>query len=109
CRGIISGYRNHDGTFNFRPFNNTTRAQFAKMLALGRGWTVINPATASFRDVPIGSPFYTFVETDYQHQVITGYGCGAPGEPCPGRYFRPAANATRAQLSKMLWVALTHP
>jgi hypothetical protein len=36
--------------------------------------------------------------------VISGYDCG------PGCLeFRPANNATRAQLSKMLWIAVTHP
>ena len=36
CQGIISGYA--DGTF--RPYNNTTRGQFSKMIVLGRGWSL---------------------------------------------------------------------
>jgi hypothetical protein len=34
-----------------------------------------------------------------------GYPCGGPGEPCPGRYFRPRNNVTRAQLSKTVVLA----
>jgi hypothetical protein len=41
-----------------------------------------------------------------------GYPCGGPNEPCDGQnrpYFRPGNNATRAQLSKMLALALQQP
>ncbi len=37
--------------------------------------------------------------------VISGYGCSAPGEPCPGSYFRPGVNVTRGQISKMVAIA----
>jgi hypothetical protein len=97
CRGVISGYA--DGTF--RPNNNTTRGQFAKMLVLGRGWPVVTPATPTFRDVPAAYPFYGYIETATQHGAISGYDCG-PG--C--REFRPANNVTRGQISKLIAVAL---
>jgi hypothetical protein len=37
--------------------------------------------------------------------IIGGYPCGGPGEPCVGSglpYFRPNANATRGQISKIV-------
>jgi hypothetical protein len=97
CRGVISGYA--DGTF--RPNNNTTRGQFAKMLVLGRGWPVVTPAAPTFRDVPDTYPFYGYIETATQHGAISGYDCG-PG--C--REFRPGNNVTRGQISKLIAVAL---
>ena len=67
-------------------------------------WTLLNPPTATFQDVPLGSTFYREVETVYAHGVINGYACGTG---C--LEFRPSNNATRGQLSKMLWIALTNP
>ena len=49
------------------------------------------------------------VETATAHQIVGGYDCGGPGEPCPGRYFRPDRYATRAQLSKLLFQAFGVP
>jgi len=99
CRGAVSGYS--DGTF--RPFNNTTRGQLAKITVLGLGIPIVTPSgTPTFNDVPAGSPFYAFVETAAHDQIVSGYNCGGPGEPCPGTYFRPNANVTRGQLSKIV-------
>ncbi len=98
CRHVLSGYA--DGTF--RPFNTTTRGQLTKLVALGFGWPLQSPATPTFVDVPPSQPFYSFVETAVAHGVISGYDCGGPGEPCPGRYFRPGADVTRGQLAKIL-------
>ena len=69
-------------------------------------WAPHTPAQATFADVPPTDPFYTFVETAACHAIISGYACGGPGEPCPGAYFRPAHNATRGQLSKMIGLVL---
>jgi hypothetical protein len=73
------------------------------------GWPVANPGTPSFRDVPTTNSFYGYVETVKPHGVISGYPCSAPGEPCPGSYFRPNNNVTRAQSSKMIVVAFGWP
>jgi len=101
CRSIVGGYS--DGTF--RPEATTTRAQFAKMLALGQGWSLITPLTPSFSDVPAGYWAYGYVETGKAHNVLSGYSDGT---------FRPAAAITRAQLSKMIvsaqsWSPVTPP
>jgi hypothetical protein len=89
CQGAISGYG--DGTF--RPFNSTTRSQLAKIVVLGEGWQVSEPSTATFRDVPVGSPFFSYVETAYEHGIISDYSDGT---------FRPGANITRGQLCKVI-------
>ena len=89
CRGVISGYS--DGTF--RPYNQTTRAQLAKIVVGGEGWAFVTPTTAHFSDVPAGSTFYAFIETALAHGIISGYSDGT---------FRPSNPVTRGQLSKII-------
>jgi hypothetical protein len=94
----------------FRPNNQVSRGQLAKMIAKAGGWTALNPPTASFNDVPVGSTFYGYVERVVADGIIQGYQCGGRNEPCPGRYFRPNGTATRAQASKMVDIAFHyHP
>ena len=87
--GVISGYA--DGSF--RPNANVTRAQFAKMLVTALGWSIVTPATPTFSDVPAASWAYAFVETAVAHGALNGYGDGT---------FRPGADVTRAQASRMI-------
>jgi hypothetical protein len=91
-RGAVEGYP--DGTF--RPNAPVTRAQAAKMLVTGKGWSLYSPPWSSFSDVPVGHWAYAFVHTALSHGVIAGY---------PDGTFRPDTHVTRAQLAKM--VALT--
>ena len=78
CRGVVSGYE--DGTF--KPYNQTTRSQMAKIVVLAEVWSLANPDNPSFADVPYGSTFYLYIETAYAHSILGGYPCGGPGEPC---------------------------
>jgi hypothetical protein len=57
---------------------------------------------ATFNDVPTTSPFFSLIEAAAANNIVSGYTCGAPGEPCPGAYFRPNANVTRGQLTKIV-------
>lgn len=98
----ISGYS--DGTF--RPNNTVTRGQMIKIIVLATGLTSDPPESPDFTDVPETHPFYTWIETGYTKGISSGYDCGAPNEPCPGYYFRPSADVSRAQLAKMLALAL---
>jgi hypothetical protein len=91
-QGVISGYA--DGSF--RPNENVTRAQFAKMLVLGMGWQVQTPSSPTFSDVASDYWAYGYIETAAAHGVITGYGDGT---------FRPANTVTRAQVAKMIFTA----
>jgi hypothetical protein len=113
-QGLITGYgcggpgEPCPGTY-FRPGANVTRGQIAKIIANAEGWPLLNPSAATFRDVPVGSPFFTIVETTVAHNILSGYTCGAPGEPCPGAYFRAGNSATRGQIAKILYNAITAP
>ena len=93
CAGVISGYS--DGTF--RPGNNTTRGQLSKIVVLALGWSVVCPTNGHFSDVPVGSTFFCFVETAFSHGIISGYNDGT---------FRPSNNVTRAQLCKIVVLAM---
>jgi len=98
CRGIVTGYA--DGTF--RPGNNVTRGQAAKIIANSADYQdPIPPNRQTFNDVPVGSTFWVYIERVALHGAISGYECGGQGEPCPGRYFRPGNNLTRGQLAKI--------
>ncbi|HKP54345.1 MAG TPA: S-layer homology domain-containing protein [Chloroflexia bacterium] len=102
CRGIISGYS--DGTF--RPGNEITRSQIAKMVSNAAN---INddPGEQIYEDVDPTSTFYVWINRLSRRGYIGGYPCGTiPEEPCnpPDNrpYFRSFANATRGQLAKIV-------
>jgi len=109
CRNVISGYA--DGTY--RPYAATTRAQMVKIVAAGFGLPAYTPPNGpTFADVPAGDPYWTYIESAAHANVVSGYACGAPGEPCDAQarpYFRPSANVTRGQLSKIVVVAAGAP
>ena len=94
AHGIISGYT--DGTF--RPGSNVTRGQLSKVVVLARSWTLSNPDSATFSDVPLGSTFFPYVETAVLRGIVSGYTDGT---------FHPGSSATRAQLSKIAQRAFT--
>jgi S-layer family protein len=105
--GIVSGYtcgaagEPCPGAY-FRPNNDVTRGQLSKIIVNTAGWATINPPVAHFRDVPVGSVFYPFVETAVCRGLVSGYDCG------PGCYeFRPVNNATRGQIAKITYNAIT--
>jgi hypothetical protein len=91
--GIVSGYA--DGSF--RPNTNVTRGQLSKIDVVAANqvyhWTILNPATPTFSDVPPGSAFYEYVETAVCHGIISGYADVT---------FRPGNNAIRAQIAKIV-------
>ena len=102
CRGIISGYS--DGTF--RPGNEITRSQIAKMVSNAAGLEN-EPGAQIFEDVDPTNPFYSWINRLSMKGYMGGYPCGTvPEEPCnppeDRPYFRPFANATRGQLAKIV-------
>jgi hypothetical protein len=114
--GLIDGYP--DGTY--RAGNQVTRAQIAKIVvnaaivADPAHWTLLEPPENSFEDVSPGSTFYSYIETAAAHDVLAGYPCGTlPAGPCipPGNkpYFVPFSHATRAQISKIVYLASNYP
>jgi hypothetical protein len=100
CKSILGGYP--DGTFRYN--NDVTRGQLSKIVANAAGYT--EPVSGQmFEDVPSTSPFYEFVQRLASRGHIGGYACGGPGEPCGAGnkpYFRPTANASRGQISKIV-------
>jgi hypothetical protein len=107
CAGIIGGYNAGCETGNpcFRPNNNVTRGQLAKIVSNSAGFS--EPVGAQqYEDVPPGSTFYDFVWRLSNRGFVSGYACGGVGEPCvpPGNrpYYRPNASVTRGQTSKIV-------
>ena len=114
ARGIVTGYpcggpgepcNPPENRPYFRTNNNATRGQISKIVAIAAGYT--DPVTSqTFQDVPPDSTFYLWIENLASRGVMNGYPCGGPGEPCvpPDNrpYFRPGANATRGQTSKIV-------
>jgi glucose/arabinose dehydrogenase/plastocyanin len=106
CRGILGGYS--DGTF--RPGNNVTRGQLAKIVANAAGWAE-TVSGQTFSDVTPGSTFYDFVERMASRGYIGGYACGGTNpqtgqaETCDGSnrpYFRPNNSSSRGQIAKIV-------
>lgn len=127
--GVTSGYACSGSNPNepcdsqnrpyFRPNDAVTRQQVAKMVSIAKGATTPNrnagnvpmaePTTPTldytFADVLPGNSFYPYVEALVRLNSISGYNCGGAGEPCDAssrKYFRPASNMTRGQISKVL-------
>ena len=93
---IISGYA--DGTFRWG--NNVTRGQLSKMIVVAMQWDIVTSGGPHFIDVPAPDPFYAFIETAYRRNVISGYSDGT---------FRTGTPATRGQISKIVYLAITNP
>jgi hypothetical protein len=94
--GVIAGY--DDGTF--RPGNDVTRGQLSKIVVVAEGWEINTSGGPHFTDVPTTHPFYSFVETAYNRAIISGYADNT---------FRPGNNATRGQISKIVYLAIQSP
>jgi hypothetical protein len=86
---VIIGY--DDGTF--KPNANVTRAQTMKVIVLAKGWDIDTTGGPHFTDVPEGTTFYNYIETAYNHEIISGY---------PDGKFLPYADVIRAQISKIV-------
>lgn len=106
CQGIINGYEEGCETGNpcFRPANNVTRGQLSKIVSNAAGFSDV-PGAQQFEDIVPGSTFYEFVWRLAERDIVGGYPCGGPGEPCGFDtlpYFRPNNNVTRGQLAKIV-------
>ena len=114
CQNILGGYSTGCSTGNpcFKPGNPVTRGQLAKIVSNSARYNDQH-TNQSFQDVPVGSTFYAFVERLASRGIIGGYACGGAGEPCvpPANlpYFRPNAQVTRGQTSKIVAIAASLP
>ena len=110
-RGVISGY-NCGGAGEpcdpqqrpyFRPGNNATRGQLAKILSNAAGFTdAVSGQT--YADVPTSDPFWLFIERLALHHVQEGAACGQSAqEPCDNlqrSYFHTNVPATREDIAR---------
>lgn len=88
----------------YRPGADITRGQISKIVSQAAGLTE-DPGAQIYQDVKPGSPFYAWINRLSRRGYMSGYECGGAGEPCEAGnmpYFRPNANATRGQLSKIV-------
>jgi hypothetical protein len=92
--GAISGYT--DGTF--KPNQNITRAEFAKMVVLAMGWALEDTSHASFSDCTSDNWAFRYIGTAKAHGVLTGY---------PDGTFRPKYTITRAEIAKIVALILS--
>jgi hypothetical protein len=109
AHNIVSGYNcgpggpgpcdDHNRGY-FLPNNPVTRGQLSKIDVIAAGWAPNTPATPTFTDVPACSVFYTVIETAVCHGVVSGYA---------DHTFHPFANATRGQISKIVYLSITGP
>lgn len=121
CRGseFIVGYPcggpgepcNSNNDPYYRPGASVTRGQISKIVSSAAGFT--EPAgKQQFEDILPGSTFYDYIWRLADRGILSGYACGGPGEPCGPNsvpYFRPNANATRGQISKVIVGAADMP
>ncbi|HEX8217915.1 MAG TPA: S-layer homology domain-containing protein [Chloroflexia bacterium] len=109
CREILSGYTSpsrcpETGAPCFRPGDNITRGQMAKIVSNAAGFDESH-AEVTFTDVPATHTFYIFIQRLASRGVVSGYNtqdrCPATGAPC----FQPEALVTRGQMSKFVALA----
>ena len=72
----------------WKPYQSVTRAQFTKMAVACFGLNLVDPATASFTDVPKGSIYFKYIEGAKAVGLING---------TTATTFSPNANITRQQ------------
>jgi hypothetical protein len=98
----LSNRRAVNGLFNwaddnhndeFRPGEAITRAQSIKAIVRAMGFPLLFPPTPTFTDVPRSSIYYRYIETAVARGIIGGYA---------DHTFRPDANLTRGQMSKVI-------
>jgi hypothetical protein len=118
-RGISAGYPcgspgepcNANNDPYFRPGNTVSRGQLTKMVSIAFAFN--EPVSGQyFEDVPPGHTFYDYIQRLAARNIISGYPCGDPGEPCgPGNlpFFRPANVISRGQIAKVVNLARTQP
>jgi hypothetical protein len=89
----------------FRPGSNATRGQISKIVSNAANYQE-PPGEQIYEDVPTTHTFYEWIDRLTRRGIMSGYGCGGPGEPCVPPlnrpYFRPLHNATRGQTSKIV-------
>lgn len=93
-KGIFKGYSDN----KFKPQNIITREEFATIMVKALGMNLIKPDYSTFKDVPMKSWSYKFVETAKPY--LTGYKIGSD------LYYKPQDSAVREDMAVALVLAL---
>jgi len=103
CRAILGGYSDQvhcpAGIPCFRPQDNATRGQMAKIVSNAAGFDEQHNEVV-FTDVPANYLFYQYIQRLYARDIVRGYDDAAHcpmGIPC----FRPDLPITRGQMAKI--------
>jgi hypothetical protein len=96
-KGILKGYSNHQ----FKPQNKISREEFATIMVKALEMEITNPNYSTFKDVPIKSWSYKYVETAKNY--LTGYKIGGD------LYYKPQESAVREDMAVALVLALDIP
>ncbi|MEA2573602.1 MAG: hypothetical protein QOH93_900 [Chloroflexia bacterium] len=127
CRNIIGGYPCGDvnpvsgqaepcgatGDAYYRPDNNITRGQIAKIVAQSAGYSG-DPGPQIYADVPPDQVFWLYIQQLSNDGVMGGYACGGVNpqtgedEECDDQdrpYFRVNNSASRGQIAKIVYNA----
>ncbi len=104
--GILSGFDQSTCTSAgatypcYLPNRPITRGQLTKLVVSAAGYTLINPPTPAYTDVPTSSVFYQFIETAHSKGVVNGY---------IDNTFRPNNNIQRDQMCQIVYKGVTTP
>jgi S-layer homology domain len=95
----------------FRPLNDTTRGQMAKIVVNAFGFSGNASYYQTFHDVPPGDPFFSYIQEIASRNIVSGYTCGSdPALTCDSSnrpYFKPSNKVTRGQLTKFVYKAFS--
>lgn len=91
-KNIINGYEENNTKY-FKPDNEVTRAQAAKIIMVALGKTELQTSSSSFKDVPSDHWATGWIERANQMGIMSGNEKGL---------FDPESSLTRAQMSKIL-------
>ncbi len=83
----------------YRPADNVNRAEMAKLVVEAFEIDLVSPATATFKDVAMGTWYFEYVETAYAHGIVGGY---KDTEGTLTGFYGPGDSLTREQAAKMI-------
>lgn len=105
-KDVLGGYNTAErcpetGAPCFRPADNITRGQMAKVVSNAAGFSEAH-SSQTFTDVPTSHTFYLFIERLASRNIVSGYNdparCPSGQAPC----FLPGALVTRGQMAKFV-------
>lgn len=106
AHGVVSGYSAAGCTAHgaaypcFLPGGQITRAEMVKMVVIASGTPLYTGPLADYPDVPPSYWAYGYIKTATYKQWVGGF---------PDGSFRPSVASSRAELCKLVYLALVFP